>query len=69
MQLVHMFKIPHPKEIVRVSLLMFKVSHLLEKGERMLWIVEVILHMLRVPRLLEKWGGMPHLSRQTVKVL
>jgi len=43
-QLVHMFGIPHPREIV---------------GET--------LHMLRVPHLLEKGGGMPHPGRQTMK--
>jgi len=63
-----MFRISYPKEIVKVSLHMFKVSHLLEKGGGMPGIVGVILDMLRVPHLLEKEGRMPHLGRQMVKV-
>jgi len=34
MQLVHMFRISYLQGIVRVLLHMFKVPHLLEKGER-----------------------------------
>ena len=68
MQLVHMFRIPCPKEIVGVSLHMFKVSHLLEREGGMLGIVGVILHMLRDPHLFEKGEGVPHLGRQIVKV-
>ena len=62
MQLVHMFRIPLSKEIAVVSLHMFEVSHLLEKGGGMPGIMGVILPMLSVPHLLEKGGGMPHLG-------
>jgi len=40
---------------------MFRIPH--SKG-----IVGVILHMLKVPHLLEKEGGMPHPGRQIMKV-
>jgi len=33
------------------------------------WIMGVILHMLKVPYLLEKGGGIPHLGGQIIKVL
>ena len=66
-QLVHMFRIPRPEEIMGVSLHMLRVLHLLEKRRGMPGIVGVILHMLRVPHLLEKGGGMPHPSSQTRK--